>query len=276
MSWWALELRPEPSEREAVAEWLVSVTGNGIEERGGVLITVATDEAAADRLTQDIENRFSGRVGVSREELPEVDWASRWRDGLGPRRIGRLVVSPSWAIPDETVEGEVLVVLDPETAFGSGEHGSTRAALTLLERHLSPGDRVLDLGSGSGILAIAAIGLGAASAIGIEIDEDAIVVAERNAERNGAASARFIAGDAATLAPVAGPVNLLLSNILRTVNETLLDSIRASLLPGGIAIFSGMEQEESSRFRHALERAGYLEIDEVIDGSWWAVAARTR
>ena len=76
-------------------------------------------------------------------------------------------------------------MLDPETAFGSGEHGSTRAALTLLERHLVPGHRVLDLGSGSGILAIAAVKLGAAMAIGIENDAEANEVARRNAERNG-------------------------------------------------------------------------------------------
>ena len=79
-----------------------------------------------------------------------------------------------------------MVVLDPETAFGSGEHGSTRAALALLERQLRPGDRVLDLGSGSGILAIAAVKLGAARAIGIEIDAEANVVAVRNASGTGA------------------------------------------------------------------------------------------
>jgi len=89
---------------------------------------------------------------------------------------------PSWIEPP--ADGGPTVVLDPESAFGSGEHGSTRAALTLLERHLRPGDRVLDLGSGSGILTIAAAKLGAASAIGIENDAEANPVARRNAAHN--------------------------------------------------------------------------------------------
>ena len=85
--------------------------------------------------------------------------------------------------------GPVVVLMDPENAFGSGEHGSTRAALTLLEALLRPGDRVLDLGSGSGILAIAAARLGAGRAVGVEVDAEANTVAVRNAERNGVAGA---------------------------------------------------------------------------------------
>jgi ribosomal protein L11 methyltransferase len=165
-------------------------------------------------------------------------------------------------------------VLDPESAFGSGEHGSTRAALTLLERHLRPGDRVLDLGSGSGILAIAAAKLGAASAVGIENDAEANPVARRNAERNGVrAAVDFLEGDAGDLAPLLGPADLLLSNILRLVNTALLPAIVAALRPGGLAIFSGMEELEAPLFRPVLETAGLVLRDEVTDTGWWAVAA---
>ena len=127
------------------------------------------------------------------------------------------------------------MTLDPETAFGSGEHGSTRVALTLLERWFVPGDRVLDLGSGSGILAIAAVKLGAARAVGIEVDAEANVVAARNAS----AKRRRVGGRVsrrampATLAPLLGPADLVLSNILRTVNTALLPAIAAALAPAG-------------------------------------------
>jgi ribosomal protein L11 methyltransferase len=203
-----------------------------------------------------------------------VDWSTRWKDGLEPRRFGRLIVAPSWT-DAKAGPGDVVVVIDPEMAFGTGEHGSTRAALTLMERYLLPGQSVLDLGSGSGILSIAAIRLGASRATGIEIDEDANAVATRNAAQNEVtASCTFLDGDAALLAPLLGPVDLLLSNILRTVNVTLLPAIRDALAPGGLAIFSGMEEGEAPLFRPVLTAAGFAIVDEVLDAAWWAVAAR--
>jgi len=139
---------------------------------------------------------------------------------------------------------------------------------------LQPGDRVIDLGSGSGILAIAAIKLGAARAIGIEIDPEANEVAGRNAARNGVSDrVEFLEGDAATLAPLVGPADLLLSNILRAVNTALLPVIIRALRPGGSAIFSGMEQPESEEFRQALTDAGFRLVQETLDAGWWGVAA---
>jgi ribosomal protein L11 methyltransferase len=167
------------------------------------------------------------------------------------------------------------IVLDPEMAFGSGEHGSTRTALTLIDRHVAPGDRVLDLGSGSGILAIAAVKLGAVRAIGLETDPEANEVAERNASRNGVeAAVRFLDGDAAVLAPLMAPAELICSNILRSVNTALLPAIRNSLTPAGLAIFAGMEQLEAGEFRSALADAHFTIVDEASDAGWWGTAAR--
>lgn len=274
MSWYALDVRLPEAEREAAGAWLVGRTGQAIEERpDGALVAFAGDEAAAHALAGELRARWPAATAAPRA-LPPVDWTTRWRDGLVSRRIGRLLLTTSW-LDDAAAPGEERIVVDPEMAFGSGEHGSTRAALALLERHLRPGARILDFGSGSGILAIAAVRLGAASAIGIEIDPEANEVADRNAERNAVADrVRFLAGDAAQLGPLAGPADLLCSNILRTVNVALLPAIRASLAPGGLALFSGMEVAEADLFRPALAAADWQVLDEVTDAGWWAVAAR--
>jgi ribosomal protein L11 methylase PrmA len=144
MSWWAIDVRPDPARREWVGAWLVAHTGQAVEERDdGTLVTFAEDEAGAAALAGALEAALTeaggGPVESCRRPLEAVDWSTRWRDGLGARRFGRLTVVPSWVAHESA--GAPVVVLDPESAFGSGEHGSTRAALTLLERHLRPGAR---------------------------------------------------------------------------------------------------------------------------------------
>lgn len=275
MSGCAVDVEAPGGLREAVGAWLVGATGQAIEERAdGVLVGFLESEAELGKLRRAAQEAFGEVVRMAGRPLEPVDWSERWREGLGARRFGRLVVAPSWiAVAPEP--GTVALVLDPETAFGSGEHGSTRAALLLLEQAVRPGDRVLDLGSGSGILAIAAALLGAAQATGIEVDEEANPVAERNARRNGVADrVRFLEGEAGALAPLLGPADIVLSNILRTVNLTLLDAIGRALRPGGLAIFAGMETPEAELFRPDLTAAGFRVEAEREDSGWWAVGAR--
>ena len=274
MTWWAVAVGVDEGERAAVAAWLVAETGQAVEERDdGTLVSFAEDLAGAEGLIARLKAAHGSGVRTERRPLDSVDWTTRWRDGLGPRRLGRLTVVPSWIEYQRGAE-EAVVVIDPETAFGSGEHGSTRAALRLLERHLRPGQSVLDLGSGSGILTIAAARLGAGRAIGVEVDDEALPVAIRNSAVNGVSDrVGFVAGEAVDLAPLLGPADIVLSNILRIVNVTLLPAIRSALKPGGLAIFSGMEEAEAEEFRPELELAGLTLVDQETDAGWWAVAA---
>lgn len=274
MTWWAIDLRPSPEQLDWMSAWLVSHTGFAVEERpDGTLVTFAADEPSAEALLTALRLASDEPLSATRRPLEEVDWSVRWREGLGARRFGRLTVVPSW-IPEASRPDRFTVVLDPESAFGSGEHGSTRAALTLLERLLRAGDRVLDLGSGSGILAIAAVKLGAARAIAIETDAEANLVAARNADRNEVSrQIELLEGDAGDLAPLVGPADLILSNILRSVNVELLPAIVAALAPRGTVIFSGMETAEAETFRPVLAAAGLRAIAETVDEEWWAVAA---
>jgi ribosomal protein L11 methyltransferase len=271
---WRVLVSCPPSDTDRVAARLVALTGQGVEEPDpGTLITIAPDRTAAERLRDGLAAEFAG-VTVTFEPAVAIDWSEHWRDGIITRRFGRLVVTPSW-LPVSPAATERVLVLDPESAFGSGEHGSTRSALVLLERHLVPGASVLDLGSGSGILAIAAVLLGASRAMGIELDEEAIPIAEANAARNAVApGAQFIEGDAWHLLPLLGPAGVICSNILRTVNTALLPRIAEALAPGGVAIFAGMEDVEADLFRPELASAGLLTVDEVHDSGWWGVAAR--
>jgi ribosomal protein L11 methyltransferase len=274
MSWWAIDIRAPAERRGSMGAWLVARTGQAVEERDdGTLVAFAPDEEAAEALVADLGREIDAPLETRRHPIESTDWSTQWREGLGPRQIEQLRIIPSW-LPEASDPDPLTIVLDPETAFGSGEHGSTRAALTLLARLLRKGDRVLDLGSGSGVLSIAAIKLGAASAIGIEIDPEANEVAARNAARNGVAERlEFLEGDAAALAPLVGPVDLVLSNILRSVNTTLLPVITAVLRPCGLAIFSGMEHPEAEEFRRVLSDAGFTLLQETLDAGWWGVAA---
>ena len=273
MSWWAIDVRAPSAQRELTGAWLVAHTGQAVEERDdGTLVAFAPDEAAAVALVEDLWRELD-EVEAQRYRLEVTDWSTRWREGLSARRVGRLTIVPSW-LPEASEPDPLTIVLDPETAFGSGEHGSTRAALALLGRLLRSGDDVLDLGSGSGILTIAAVKLGAASAIGIEIDAEANDVAHRNAQRNGVSTrVEFLEGDASALAPLLGPVDLVISNILRSTNTLLLPAIRRALRPGGVVIFSGMEQSEAEEFRRSLGDSGFAAFQEILDAGWWGGAA---
>ncbi len=270
MTWWSVEVDLSGADPSAVATRLVVETGHAVEERPARVVGFAADRGAAARAGAAITAAFGPSVTVRHAEVAEVDWSLKWREGLRVHRIGRLAIGPSWLLEP----GPLAVVIDPETAFGSGEHGSTRGALRLLDRWLAPGALVLDLGSGSGVLAIAAAKLGARAVLGIELDDDAVPVAEDNARRNGVADrVRFLTGDARVLAGLAGPADLIVANILRVVNETLVDPIRGALAPGGVAVFAGMEEDDAPGFRGLVEARGFRVVLENLDEGWWSAAA---
>ena len=162
------------------------------------------------------------------------------------------------------------VVIEPEMAFGTGEHETTRGVVRLLPDLIRPGDRVADLGAGSAVLAIAAAKLGAASVAAIEIDHDAIANAEENVSRNGVAErVTVIEGDAAVLLPLVAPLRVVLANILSSVLLELLPSIRDALTADGEAILSGILLDERDTMLAALTRGGWRVVVEDVEGAWW-------
>ncbi len=185
--------------------------------------------------------------------VPEVDWEIAWREGLAPRRVGPLWIRPSWC----ESAGEPEIRIDPQRAFGTGEHPSTRLALARLLAELRDGDRVLDVGTGTGILAIAALRMGAGSAVGIDPDPDACENARENVRENAAGkqgSIRLLRGTLAAIDPNAefdlAVANLLLSRLEPWLGRVLGHTRRA-------AVLSGYLRSEANRLETALARADW-------------------
>ncbi len=251
-----------------VAE-LHSMETLGLEERMGpgdavtLLAYFPAARPARDRVAAlaDPEVRIEGP-----EAVPDTDWEREWRRGLVARRIGPLWVRASWLPSPGTPE----LVIDPEQAFGSGEHASTRLALELLADGLRAGDRVLDVGTGSGVLALGSLRLGAASAVGVDVDPVACAAAEANARRNGL-SLEVVCGEADALASDRTfdvvVANLLLGELLAALPGILRRSARAVVLAGYL-------EAERGRLASALEGSGWesdAQRDETQSGDrWWA------
>jgi ribosomal protein L11 methyltransferase len=200
-----------------------------------------------------------------------VNWAEEWKKGIHAHVVGSLVVAPPWLAED--YDPARSVIIDPEMAFGTGEHPTTRGVLRLLAAVLRVGDRVADLGAGSAVLAIAAAKLGAGRVAAIELDHDAIGNAEANVARNGVQDrVSVIEGDATNLLPLLAPVDVVLANIISSVLLPLLPVIRSAVSVHGHAILSGLLVSERDAMLAALTRGGWRMTGEDTEESWWTVA----
>ncbi len=279
--WLVLSVRPSGEDAAAdVTEILVDLGGAAVEETAeGWLTTYLPPpddpQALADSVRATIEGEIGGSVEVRWRWQAHEDWAETWKRGLGPRRVGdRIVVAPSWTTPDVR-DGDIVVVVDPQMAFGTGEHATTRGALRLLEKSVRPGDRVLDVGTGTGILAMAAARLGARSVLGLEIDAEAVETARANVERNGVddrVEVRQQAVDPDYLAALGtNRFELVTGNVLSGVLVPLLPGFRDVLVPGGHAILGGILDTEAERVRRTAAAQGFRVVEEDREEEWWNV-----
>ena len=281
--WLVLSARPASEEMSAaVVSALLELGGTAVQEQGGVLETYLSPPDDLDALLLAAGDALLGTELQWRWQQAE-DWAQEWKRGLGPRQISaRLVVKPSWTSWN-AADGEVVLDIDPEMAFGTGEHATTRGCLRLLDAAIRPGDRVLDVGSGSAILAIAAARLGAGEVVALEYDPDANLNARDNLERNGVADRVRIVealADAELLGRL-GRFDLVLANILSGVIRPLLPAFRSALAPGGRLIVSGILQAERQDVKADADAAGMwvTRVDEEADqreGTWWSALLEPR
>lgn len=230
-----------------------------------VPVAKETEAWLSERLkAAGIENEIT-TVGVNEE-----DWANGWKQFYHTQHIGQhLVVVPSWE-KYEPQDGDIVMTLDPGMAFGTGTHETTRLCLQLLEGVVGPEKRILDIGTGSGILSVGGVLMGAPSALGVDIDPVAVKVANENTEINHTSDrTEFICGDLTD--KVSGTFEIVTANIVADVIIRLLETVKNYLVPGGDFIVSGIIDTRGDEVQKACEDAGFTVVERLELRGWVAM-----
>ncbi len=223
---------------------------------------------------QDPDGKY-GRLELEMKDVDEEDWSNAWKKYYHPVQVGEhLVVCPSWEAYDRQPD-DVVLTLNPGMAFGTGTHDTTRLCMELLEKYITPQDTVLDVGCGSGILAITAALLGANKIIGCDIDEVAVKVAGENAALNGVQDRiSFHQGDLTS--QVEGSFQIICANIVADVIIRLSEDAGRYLAKDGIFITSGIIDTREQDVLNALEQNGFQVIERRTSGGWVALACKAK
>lgn len=241
-----------------------------------VSLYVPEEKNPADALAF-LRDRFASlgiSVTLNVEGLDEEDWAESWKQYYQPIKLGRVTIVPAWQsyIP---VQGEVVVKMDPGMAFGTGTHETTRLVIALLDETLTAGTRVLDIGTGSGILAICARKLGAASVAAYDIDPEAVKVAQDNFREN--SCPEITAGVSDLLHGVSkenGLFDLCVANIVAGILTRMAPDLPAYLTPHGQVICSGIVAGQEPEVDAAMSRAGFTREKCLTENDWIALLYR--
>ncbi len=287
MDWLEVSVETTGEGAEAVAEVLSRFAPRGValeagpEGFGAGLVAVRAYLPADDQLPRT-RRRVEEALWHLGQILPipppsfrivaETDWAEAWKQHLTVLHVGRrLVIRPSW-LPYIPAEGEVVVELDPGMAFGTGTHPTTQMCLLALEDWVRPGARVLDLGTGSGILAIAAAKLGARRVLALDTDPQAVLVARENVSRNGVADRVRVARG--SLAQAIGRFDVVVVNILaRVLIEMAEQGLARRLAREGRLIVAGLLAGQEEEVRDAFQRAGLAVVGRRQVEDWVALEA---
>lgn len=219
------------------------------------------------------ERTDCGTLLLSMDEMQDADWENNWKKYYKPMEIGeRLIVIPQWEQADPG--DRVPLILEPGLTFGTGSHATTRLCLTALEKAIHGGEKVADLGCGSGILSIAALKLGAASAVAVDIDDKCPDVAYANAAMNHISKEQYtvrvgdIITNQALQAEIGGGYDVVLANIVSDVIIALAPRVRSLLKPNGLFLCSGIIDDRAEEVADKLREAG-LEILETQSADGW-------
>jgi len=299
LKWLELSAEVDRGQAETVAEEALRPFGQGgvaIEEevswgqaeeplfqgRARVSVFLPVDDALGSkrlRLEEALSRAMFPRpVGLSAREIEEQQWETAWRKHYKVLKVGqRIIVKPAWE-EYRTEAGQIVIEIEPGMAFGTGQHATTRLCLVAIERLLRPGMAVLDLGTGSGILAIAAAKLGASPVLALDVSPTSVAVARANIEAN--ALSHLIAVEEGTL-PQSGGVweasfDLVAANVIADVIEDLSPYLVRSLKANGFLIAGGIIRDRLDGIVGKLEEAGVRVIDTLAEGEWRAVIAQAK
>ena len=213
----------------------------------------------------------AGKLEILQQTFAEEDWAENWKKSFKPLRLGKhMRIKPGWC--DCSVEpGDKVIEIDPGMAFGTGTHETTGMCVEMVEKYVQPGSTAIDVGTGTGILAIAAAHMGAKDVLAIDIDRVAVRVAAENVRINGFEGViRCVAGD--LLENVDEQADVVIANIIADVIILMAQPVRTHIADGGKFICSGISSERKQDVLDALNAAGYTVLDVLERGGWCAIA----
>ena len=286
-AWAVISVPCRPEAAEAVHAALLDFTGRGTAEipAGGGHVLVQAFVPAEGHLG-DIMLKLTDLLSAVREQIGEAavaapavqlladeDWSEAWKRHYRPLRVGRILIRPSWHPHQAQGEGVIEIVLDPQIAFGTGAHASTQLALLALQRTVGPGCRVADVGTGTGILAIAAAKLGAEHVWATDIDELAAEAAQNNVKLNGVADKVAVA-QADLLGDAEGRFDIIVANIAPRQVKQLANMAPDRLVPGGFYLPGGYTRISEADVHQTIEAAGLEIVDVLKDEEWRCAIAR--
>lgn len=231
----------------------------------------------AEKKEQDAENAW-GRLTTETAVTRQEDWEWGWKQYFKPFPVGEtFLIKPSWEEVDDP-QGRRILEIDPASSFGTGSHDTTQLCMAALERTIKGGERLLDMGTGSGILAIAAGMLGAKPETVVDIDPHCLTCAQENAERNGVTLGKALCGDAlrdpALAEEIGGDYDVICANIVADIIIGMAPMFAEKLVPGGTLITSGIIAPRADEVGEALEKAGFTLLDRAESSDWAAFTAR--
>jgi len=273
--WPALDVR-SAVDSDLLLAALDDFSPTAIDERDGRLRAFFSSAAARDRAASALHDRFH----VAALEVPDEDWARRSQQDITPVVVGRITVAPPWMAPhgratqeafDHSGNGDAhVVVIAPSMGFGTGHHETTRLCLAALQKIDLRGASVLDVGTGSGVLAIAAVLLGASHAVGIDSDADAIQSARENLDLNPPFVRDRITFSVADFTPMTvRPARVVVANLTGAVLVRAAGNLAKATEPGGTLIVSGLLTEERHEVLEAL--SAFALTDEAEEHEWAAL-----
>ena len=220
-----------------------------------------------------------GPLLLTIDNVADADWENNWKRFYKPMEIGeRLLVVPQWE--EARDDGRVKLVLNPGLTFGTGSHATTRLCLQALDKYIRGGEKILDLGCGSGILSIAALVLGAKEAFACDIDEKCVDVAYENAALNGVGRDRYtvrwgdVLTDKALQAEFGGGYDMVVANIVADVIMGLSDKVRPFLKEGGLFLCSGIIDDRAEEVFTKLRADGWTVIEQHDSEGWYSFLCR--
>jgi ribosomal protein L11 methyltransferase len=209
---------------------------------------------------------------VISNKIYEEDWANNWKKYYKPAKIGKnIVIKPLWEKYDVS-EGEIVIELDPGMAFGTGTHETTRMCIEALEKYVSPETTVFDIGTGSGILAIAAAKLGAKRIVGVDLDPVAVAAAKENVGYNNVPQTEILSGN--LMEVVEGKADIVVANIIADIIIFLAEDVKKFIVPGGFFITSGIIKDRKDDVESKLKECNFEIVEINTQGEWVCIVAK--